>query len=146
MITFDDILAHPDLKTYTPALLPGRIKRGPVGMCFDICALTCMRQREFTYVEGLATDPSDPDNVILHAWVTDGVHAFDPTWDAIDDDGLHHPVPSLYQGIEMDIMLVAKFMKTTGYQCVIANHHRAPELADKCLNIRRDHAETKVVS
>lgn len=114
-------------KTYKPALLPLNIERGKLSECFDWCALQAMKHPEYSYVEGLASNPEDPENYILHAWLTDGVHAYDPTWQAtkgIDEK----PVPSHYIGIEMPTLKVLMFMQATGYQGVIANRWRAPKL------------------
>lgn len=113
---------------YKPAVLPSDIPRGMPGQCFDWCALQAVKNRKYSYVEGLATDPDDQSSWILHAWLTDGVHAFDPTWGAFDDDGVEHPVPAQYLGFEMDTVKVAKFMKATGYQGIIANSWRNQEL------------------
>lgn len=114
--------------TYTPALLPADIERGKVGDCFDWCALQASKNKQYKYVEGLASTPDDPEFYTLHAWLTDGDKAFDPTWQAFDNDGVQHPVPSHYFGIEIDIYDVHRFMKATGYKSLLANGHRAPEL------------------
>lgn len=115
-------------KEYTPALLPSDIVRGPLGRCFDTCAQIAGACK-YKYVEGIALNPSNPDQMILHGWVTDGIHAFDPTWKSFQGDE-EIPIPTKYTGIEMDIAKVFDFMRTTEYQGVIANAWRNPELAD----------------
>lgn len=122
-------------KSYKPALLPKDIKRFPIGKCFDGCAIQALYNRKYRYVEGICK-PSHEDRWFLHAWLTDGIHAFDPTWAAIDEDGVHHPIPAEYIGIEMDIVDVARFMKETEYQGVIANRWRNEELAAAALESR----------
>lgn len=122
-------------KSYTPALLPKDIKRFPVGQCFDGCAIQALHNRKYRYVEGMCK-PAHEDRWFLHAWLTDGTHAFDPTWAAIDDNGVHHPIPAEYVGIEMDIEDVAEFMKQTEYQGIIPNRFRNEELATKALESR----------
>lgn len=115
-------------KTYKPAILPADIDRGNPGDCFDWVALQVTRHPEYKYVEGLANTPNDPSYYTLHAWLTDGEHAFDPTWMATDGDGVERAVPAHYIGIEIDINDVIRFLKVTGYKSLIANGHRAPEL------------------
>lgn len=115
-------------KFYRSSVLPKDIPRGDVGICFDWCALQAAKNRKYRYVEGLASNPENPEDWLLHAWLTDGENAYDPTWSAKDDDGVEHPVPSQYLGIEMDIEKVANFMTTTGYQGVIANHYRNEQI------------------
>lgn len=119
-------------KKYKPAILPADIKRGKLGMCFDWCALqTAELNPKYRYVEGIASSPEDNNQWILHAWMTDGVHAFDPTWSATQDfSGKEVPMPSEYIGIEFNIFQVFNFMKLTGYQGLLANRWRAPEFWD----------------
>ena len=123
-------------KEYKPAPLAEDIEDGPTGLCFDWCALQAAKSRRFQngkyrYVEGMATDP-DTGAWILHAWLTDGEHAFDPTWPVIDSKGQvvrNVAPPCRYIGIELDIRAVHKFMKKTGYQGVLANRWRWPDFA-----------------
>jgi hypothetical protein len=123
-------------KSYKTAMLPADIEQGPLGQCFDWCALQAVQHRNYRYVEGVASDPTDPDNWILHAWLTDGEHAFDPTWYAEStEDAVRRPVPSDYIGIEMDILDVAAFMRVTGYQGILGNYWRNTKLADECLGL-----------
>ncbi len=118
-------------REYRRAVLPKDINRGPTGKCFDWCALQAAAHHKqggkYRYVEGIASDPERPGEWILHAWLTDGIHAFDPTWAAIHDvTGKEVPIPARYIGIEMPILKVARFMNITGYQSAIGNHWRAP--------------------
>lgn len=118
-------------KQYIPALLPADIPRGKLGTCFDSCTVIALDQK-YRYVEGIARDPRDRDNWFLHAWVTDGVYAYDPTWQAFNPEGVEIPVPTIYFGVEMPIEAVARFMMKTKYSSIFANRHRAPDLAAKC--------------
>lgn len=112
-------------KVYKPGIAPEPIQRGPIGTCFDTSIINAMRG-PYRYVEGLAKLSGGP--WILHAWITDGVHAYDPTWLA-DKDGIDHPVPAIYFGKEMDHRAVAEFMLSTKYCGVFANAWRDPRTA-----------------
>lgn len=114
-------------KQYTPALLPADIKRGAVGTCFDTSAVNAL-DRKYRYVEGIAMSPRSYD-WILHAWLTDGERAYDPTWRALNAQGEEVPVPSAYVGVELEIEAVAGFMLSTEYASVLANAWRDPEQA-----------------
>jgi hypothetical protein len=107
-------------KQYEWAPLPDDIKKGPTGMCFDWSALQTARLHpKYRYVEGIAKSVFDNDWK-LHAWLTDGTHAFDPTWMVIGDQKHLKGVPPFhYIGIEIDIHTVHKFMKLTGYQGIL---------------------------
>lgn len=118
------------MKRYMPALLPDDISRGKLGECFDTCIMIATENRKYKYVEGYASPPGTKVP-ILHAWLTDGEHAFDPTWDCFNQFGERKPIPATYIGMEMDTDLVIMFMRKTGYQGIIANHFRAPKLAQK---------------
>lgn len=122
-------------KEYEPALLPTDLCKGRVGWCFDdsIIQLTDPELRKkYRYVEGLArSTPDEP--LVLHAWLTDGLHAFDPTWWAFDLQNKPRIVPGYYLGIEMPAMDVMRFMHATKYQGVISNGWRNRPLAKKCM-------------
>lgn len=125
-------------RRYKPAILPADIERGVQGICFDWCALQAVKNRKYTYVEGIALDPDLAQKGIkrwiLHAWLTDGKRAYDPTWNAIrDSDGKEFPLPTVYLGIPMAIQAVVTFMRMTGYQGVLANRWRLPGLVDDIL-------------
>lgn len=120
-------------KVYIPAPLPVEIERGPVGKCFDWSALQAAKLHpKYKYVEGIAEIEGQWG---LHAWLSDGIQAFDPTW-AVYRDGVEtrEAPPAKYIGIEMDIKKVAKFMTTTKYQGVLGNYWRNPTLADACFS------------
>lgn len=123
-------------RQYQSALLPKGVTRGPIGKCFDITLLNAMHNRSLRYVEGVAMTYAGTDKLaklkgrwILHAWLTDGTHAFDPTWRALDPQGNEVAMPTAYVGIEMDTMAVAHFVLTTKYSGVLANADKNPELA-----------------
>lgn len=118
-------------KQYIPALLPADIPRGKMGHCFDNCAVIAI-EGKYKYVEGIAGSFKDGVQ-IMHAWLTDGVHAFDRTWKAYDLDGKEIPFPGFYIGIEMDVHSVAEFMLKTKHAGVFPNAYMAPELAEKLL-------------
>jgi hypothetical protein len=119
-------------KEYEPMLYPEKLPRMPVGTCFDSC-FQLAQQYGYGYVEGLAR-PAHLDGWILHAWLTDGEHAIDPTWIAFTSKKKQVLLPVEYIGIEMDIKHVAQFVNDTGYQGVLANKWRAPELAERIIN------------
>lgn len=132
---------------YEPAVLPSDIPRGQVGNCFDWCALqTAKLHPKYGYVEGIVSNPENPKEWVLYGWMTDGVHAFDPTWNAIKDvTGKEVPMPSVYIGIGFDIRAVRDFIKLTGYQGILANRKRAPELwkvIKKGIKKERKHEQT----
>ncbi len=125
-------------KRYKPAVLPEGMRRGKLGRCFDNAMMAAMDRRDLTYVEGVAMTihPKTRGKWILHAWLTDGEHAFDPTWYAIDDDKKEVPMPTVYFGVEMGVKDVAQFMMETEYAGVFANAHRAPELFEQIVGPR----------
>lgn len=121
-------------KKYQSALLPPDIQTGPVGMCFDWSMLECMRLKErYRYVEGLAKDPEDK-KWELHAWLTDGIHAFDATWHGRRPlkPGTHPKTK--YIGIEMPLLSVILFVKATQYQGVIPNREKYPYTLQQILS------------
>lgn len=117
---------------YPAALrLPG-MPRGRVGHCFDTCLLAAFKNDKWRYVEGMAENPRDYSEWILHAWLTDGRWAFDLTWRGYF--GLKEvPLPVRYVGIEMDKRKVAAFVLKTGYCGVLANAWRFPDIARSIL-------------
>ena len=117
-------------KPFIPEDLPDDIQMGRVGDCYDTSAIIATR-RKYRYVEGLARNPLTGE-WILHAWVTDGLYAYDPTWFTVCD-GKHLKVKTDYIGIEMDIETVALFMGKTGYKAIVANHWRNREISKKML-------------
>lgn len=120
-------------KVYISAPLPDDIEFGPLGNCFDWCAVQAALQfPKYRYVEGLARVQGEQEWT-LHAWLSDGIHAFDPTWYTLFK-GLHSRVapPVKYLGVELDFISVARFIKRTGYQSVLCNYWRNPKLADRC--------------
>lgn len=123
-------------KTYSSAALPEDVTFGRLGWCFDDCVVrTVLSKGKYRYVEGVASDP-EAYTWVLHAWITDGVHAFDPTWSHWDNKNkarVRMPLPSAYIGIEMDILKVIDFMERTGNQGVIANRQLAPDLAKELI-------------
>ncbi len=124
-------------KNYKPAVLPADIIRGRRGNCYDHCIIQAawLKDPEYRYVEGVAMDPFTK-TWILHAWLTDGVHAFDPTWIATagtEGDHKEIPVPTVYIGIEMKVIDVARFIKKTKHKAVLANAWMDRELAEKAI-------------
>lgn len=115
-------------RLYTPAITPKDITRGAIGECFDTSAANALEEK-YIYVEGIALRPGTENEWILHAWLTDGKMAYDPTWKA-DFQGQEIPVPTTYLGIPMAIKDVAKFMLETRYASIFANAFRNPKLAE----------------
>jgi hypothetical protein len=117
-------------REYEPAVLPKDIQRGEPGMCFDWCMVqTALHKEKYQYVEGLALDPDKlrrgERKWILHAWMTDGTHAFDPTWLCEHaETGEELPIVTAYAGIPMEIHQAAGFVSMYGYQGLLANRKR----------------------
>lgn len=120
-------------KEYKSATLPADLSRGKAGNCYDHCIIAAAfsNNPEYRYVEGVAMDPFSK-TWILHAWLTDGIHAFDPTWLALLN-GKEAAVPTTYIGIEMNTKAVAAFIKKTKHKAVLANAWMDPELANKAI-------------
>ncbi len=120
-------------KQYHPALFPpGDEFRGKVGDCYDSSMIVALRGK-YRYVEGIARNPKDPEDWILHAWVTDGENAYDPTWSAAIF-GKVIPVPTVYIGIELPMETVAAFVIANGgYKGVLPNAFKWPHLAKEVI-------------
>lgn len=119
-------------REYIAAVRPDDIPRMPLHTCFDSSAILAHKNRKYRYVEGFAYTPH-LGVLAPHAWLTDGIYAFDPTWGAVKN-GKEIAIPfAKYIGIELDIDMVLEFMKKTQYQSVLMNNWRAPELAKKIL-------------
>ena len=125
-------------KSYIPSIFPFELrdKLGDIGMCFDVSILAALGSK-YRYVEGIA-HIKGTGQYFLHAWITDGIHAFDPTWKSeLIILGKKFTIPGTrgieYFGIELDKIKVAYFMSETKYVSVIANGWRAPESAKQIL-------------
>lgn len=116
-------------RRYQPAALPPDIERGPVGWCYDTSMLNAIEHQggKYRYVEGLARLPGDK-KWILHAWLTDGRYAYDPTWRATNGRGEEIAIPksAQYIGLEIPLLAAVLFNKATGYQGIIPNRHLYP--------------------
>lgn len=111
-------------KSYKAAALPDDIQIGPIGWCFDWTMLETVRLEEkYHYCEGIAKDPQD-GKWKLHAWLTDGEHAFDATWGIESSKRGRIHLKTKYIGIEMPLVDVLKFVFTTEYQGLIPNRER----------------------
>lgn len=115
---------------YHAALLPSDLKRWPVGSCYDASAIQAVMNRKYTYVEGIA---QTTNGWVCHAWLTDGLHAFDPTWYAYKEKDTEVPYPGRYFGIPIDLADLGEFMSATGYQGIFPNSWRAPEIAKRII-------------
>ena len=114
--------------SYTSALLPKEVHRGPVGQCYDVCLLNAVMQKNLRYVEGIALSRKDHE-WIQHAWLTDGTYAYDPTWKALDRAGNEVAIPTAYIGVEIPTDAAARYVLATEYAGIIANAWRKPEQA-----------------
>ena len=86
-------------KSYIPDMLPEEIDRGRVGDCFDHTLVQALRHPKYKYVEGIAKRVNE-DEWVLHAWLTDSVRAYDPTWGVqFEKGGVIYPLPTEYIGI-----------------------------------------------
>lgn len=110
-------------KSYKAAPVPPDIELGPLGWCYDWSMIQCATLEEkYRYVEGIALDPQT-SKWELHAWLTDGTHAFDATW-AVLKRGNRTYLKTKYIGIEMPIFDVLRFVRKTEYQGVIPNRDK----------------------
>lgn len=129
MNAFAQKIIHEKGKRHYSATLPKEIPRGPVGDCFDWCIVVALKFPQYEYVEGIVYNPI-AKKWIYHAWLTDGTHAFDPTWKAVNDDGAEIPLHMMhYIGVQMDKTKVADFMRETEYKAVLKNYWRNKDLA-----------------
>ncbi len=127
-------------KSYVLALLPDDLERGKIGDCFEHCLFSAFlsqrvnNKRAYYYVEGIAG--CEAIGFAHHAWLTDGNHAYDPTWYVIcDDSGKRVDISMFsYFGIELGAVDTLRFFKETGYKGFLNNRERAPEMFDRILN------------
>jgi len=138
-IITEKVLIHG--KKYIPAITPSELQRGRIGDCFDWTLVQAlMNYPKYKYVEGIAKRPTTND-FVLHAWLTDGVHAFDLTWgmyfgkskEEAEKAGRVLPLPIDYIGIEMDAKDVAEFYRATQYKSVLHNGWRDEQRSEKLL-------------
>lgn len=73
----DFLLRHG--KWYEATEYPREMWEGVMGSCYGNAMIVAASEPRYRYVEGYAC-PVDTGFPVHHAWVTDGVHAFDPTW------------------------------------------------------------------
>lgn len=111
-------------KRYQAAALPDDIETGPMGWCFDWSMIQCIKTKEkYHYCEGVAKDPQD-GKWKLHAWLTDGTHAYDATWGIESKLKGRIHLRTKYIGIEISLIDVMKFVRKTEYQGLIPNRFR----------------------
>lgn len=121
-------------KEYLPAVLPKDLERGKLHHCFDNSFLQAIRHPKYRYVEGIAVVfDKDGTHVSVHAWLTDGTYAYDPTWVAYSRDGREVTIPAVYRGIELDMEAVTKYVIATRRQGVIPNRTLKPRLFKQVL-------------
>lgn len=124
-------------RPYHSVLVPEGVIRGTVGDCYDTALIAAVMYPHLKYVEGIAKNPATKE-WMLHAWVTEEGKdfAFDLTWKAVRNDlNEEIPVPTEYIGIEMDTLLIAEFVKSTGYKGIFVNRWRNKEIADRLLKV-----------
>lgn len=106
--------------------LPEGMQRGPMGRCFDNCAIRSLRSG-LTYCEGFAVPADVPIMPIYHAWLVDQDGTiYDPTWMGGID----------YYGIKFDTAFVTAFMLETEYCGLLGNRWRLPGAVEKYLEER----------
>lgn len=119
---------------YVPAVLPKDLWRGKLGHCFDNAFLQAVRNPKYRYVEGITTVYNHGKiTTAVHAWLTDGLYAYDPTWVAYGYNNREVALPALYRGIELDLDTVTRFILATGRQGVITNRDLKPQLYKQVL-------------
>lgn len=112
-------------KEYEPALLPYDIKRGEFGNCY----YNCFMQRvelggKYDYVEGFAIAKGF---IYLHAWLTDGKYAFDPTYIAFDQGQNEIALRVVYIGVPFERHASSAYILKNKYFGLFANRHRTPK-------------------
>ncbi len=119
---------------FIPALLPKDIVRGEIGDCFDHCLIQALvSEGKYKYVEGFVKINGE---YIYHAWLTDGEHAFDPTWKCLNQKNEEVPmVGAYYLGLILDTMLMCEFVKKTGYKGFFANSYLDLILQEKICSL-----------
>lgn len=115
-----------------PARFPADIMHGKVGDCYDTVMLNVAQHPSYRYVEGYAQHPAFSNIWILHAWITDGEHVFDPTW-RIEGAAGRFPVKTRYIGIEIDFKKLLGFVIATEYKALLGNAWRDIDEARKVL-------------
>jgi hypothetical protein len=73
----DFLLRHG--KWYKAVEYPREMWEGCLGHCYGNAMIVATSEPRYRYVEGYAC-PIETGLPVHHAWVTDGTHAFDPTW------------------------------------------------------------------
>lgn len=130
--SFLDEFVHQKGRRFYANLLPEDIQRGEVGDCFDHCLLQAVYSKgKYFYCEGVAYINGAWRH---HAWLTnkEALVAFDPTWNAIDQEGRERPLDMVfYLGAVLNLDLVIKFVVKTEYKSPLANHEKNPEIADE---------------
>lgn len=136
---------------FNPKLCPADIVRGRIGDCYDTCVLNTLRnEHKYRYVEGIAT-PAD-GKPRLHAWLTDGIHAFDPTWFSLDNKTGKEVIPdekhrTQYVGVSFEPRDVWRFVQRTGNKGIFVNISVARILFMEILhNAVEYHAKNKKIN
>lgn len=131
-MNFLNKFVHEKGRRFYPALLPDDIERGKTGDCFDHCIMEVVRSKgKYFYCEGIAYIHG---KWIHHAWMTDakGQYAYDPTWRATDTNEREVPLKMVnYLGAVLETSLVVEFLIKTEYKSPLANHKKAPDIAQK---------------
>lgn len=118
-------------KTYLPADLPDDLHYGEPGHCFDNCLLAALRSDgKYRYCEGIGIMF---DEAFVHAWLTDGEHAYDLTWRAVYKDGKTRAAPAVYKGVELDTEACARMVRSSGYAGIVGNRTMRPGLYKEVL-------------
>lgn len=101
-------------KEYTLAPLPTDIPKSKRGYCYERCMALAIKNKKYTYVEGIGIDKSPEyegsNEYLMHAWLTDGVHAYDPTWARRNGKELYYAPVSKYFGIEIPTKYIDSFL------------------------------------
>lgn len=120
---------------YKSANLPADIERGPTGTCFDTCTMNILMSNKYQYCEGMTFNGVQ---WFYHAWLTDGIHAYDPTWQIIGKGGFDNPNnPLRYIGFVIPTGFLMFFNFKTQYAGVLGNRARYPQAVDAMLAYKR---------
>lgn len=125
---------------FTPKELPEGLDRYELWNCYDASVMTVLRNQDkkLFYCEWIATVTRTGERY-LHAWVSDGEYAYDPTWRVeLQGEVVSSRGHIEYFGIMMWKQEVWEFMLDTNHKAILANRNKNKELADIAINSGKD--------
>jgi hypothetical protein len=113
-------------KVYLPAgRLPDDLEYGQPGECFATCLLAAIASNgKYRYCEGVGIFM---DEAYVHAWLTDGLFAYDLTW-RIELEDRPIAVSAGYKGHELDLEACRRFVMSSRRGGIVPNRELRPRL------------------